>query len=61
MKKEKTHMTQNRSISFTDKGIKAIKYLKENSINVSAYIEKLLLNAIKEDFNFGLKGEKTDD
>lgn len=54
-------MTQNRSISFTEKGIKAIKYLKENSINVSSYIEKLLLKAIKEDFNIELKGEKTDD
>lgn len=54
-------MTQNRSISFTEKGIEAIKYLKENSINVSSYIEKLLLNAVKEDFNFQIKGEKTDD
>ncbi|MBQ7668644.1 MAG: hypothetical protein IJS47_04900 [Clostridia bacterium] len=53
-------MTTSRSISFTDKGIKAIEFLKENSINVSNYIEKLLLNAVAEDFSVNMRGIKED-
>jgi len=51
-------MTQNRSISLTDKGIEAIELLKANSINVSKYIENLLLNAVQEDYNTDMKEEK---
>ena len=53
-------MTTSRSISFTDKGIKAVELLKSNSINVSKYIEKLLLNAVQEDFKEDMRGENKD-
>lgn len=53
-------MTTSRSISFTDKGIEAIEFLKDNSINVSKYIEKLLLTAVAEDYNKDMRGENKD-
>ena len=51
----------NRSISLTERGLRAIEFLKANSINVSSYIEKILLNAVKEDFREDLRGEIKDE
>ena len=47
---------QNRSISLSDRGVQAIEVLREHSINISSYIEKILLNAVNEDFNVDLRG-----
>lgn len=44
---EKKHR-RNRSISLTDKGFNAIQKLEESSINVSAFLEKILIKAVNE-------------